>query len=72
MVSHELSNPLIWLLHYVHIDTVLVVLLLEGIEEEVETGKVGERNEFSDRCALFLSKRFEEFEVKVAYFLLCD
>jgi len=72
MVCHKLSNPLIWLLHYVHIDTVLVVFLLEGIEEQVETGEVGERNEFSDWCALFLSKRFEQFEVKVAHFLLCD
>jgi len=60
---HKLSDPRSGLLDQVHVDAILVVLLLVGVQEQVETGKVGEADELSGRCALLLSQGLEELEV---------
>jgi len=69
---HKLGHPLVGTLDHVHVDTVLEVFLLEGIREEVQACKVGERDEFGEGGALTLAKSCEQFEMQVADFLLGD
>lgn len=63
MVRHEGRDPHVGVLHNLLIHTVLIVLLHVSIEEEVETGDVGERYVLGEGSALFVTQGLEELVV---------
>ena len=72
VLCYKVCNPLVWFLKHVHVDTILIILLLVGIEEQIKTCQIRKRDKFSNWCALLVSQRFVKFEVQVANLLLGD
>ena len=72
VLCYKVCNPLVGFLEHVHVDTILIILLLVGIEEQIKTCQIRKRNKFSNRCALLVSQRFVKFEMQVTNFLLGD
>ena len=52
--GREIGHPSAWMLDNLPVDTVFVIFLLVGVQEEIQTGEVAERDEFSERGALFV------------------
>ena len=70
VLCYKVCNPLVGFLKHVHVDTILIILLLVGIEEQIKTCQIRKRNKFSNWCALLVSQRFVKFEMQVTNLLL--
>ena len=44
VLCYKVCNPLVWFLKHVHVDTILIILLLVGIEEQIKTTFISVEN----------------------------
>ena len=72
VLCYKVCDPLIGFLKHVDVYTILIILLLVGIKEQIKTCQIRKRNKFSNWCALLVSQRFVKFEMQVTYLLLGD
>lgn len=70
--SDEVGGPLIGLLDNVHVYAVFEIFLHVRINKQVKRGKIGERHELRQGCALLVTELLEQLEVQVAHLLLSD
>lgn len=59
-------------LHNVRVHAILEILLHVCIEEEIQAGNIAEGDVLSEGGALLVAKRFEQLEMQVTDFFLCN